>query len=103
MKRQIEMENNLMLAHREFVTQLTAAVTQLENDIAEAKEMTHICTDEWCRSTESVIDELHKAVYAISEPRWATPEDSERIHSLRRRVRDLYLSFTQTTTTALAA
>jgi hypothetical protein len=40
-----------------------------------------------------VIDELANALYSISEPRWADPEDSKRIKALKRRVYDLYVNY----------
>ena len=96
MKRQIEMEEAMLTAHREFMKGLKRAVELLEQDINEAGEMAHMCTAEWCRATESVLDELHKSIYAISEPRWLTKEDSETIRNLRRRIRDLYAEYKAT-------
>ena len=93
MQKQTDMELAMLTAHREFMTGLEKAIDLLEKDIAEAGEMSHICTDEWCRATESVIDELHKSIYAISEPRWLTNEDSEKIRNLRQRVKNLYAQY----------
>lgn len=90
MQRQIQMEETMVLAHREFMTNLEKTIDLLGQDIDEATEMTQICTDEWCNATEDVIDELHKCIYSISEPRWLTAEDSKKISQLRRRVHDLY-------------
>ena len=55
--------------------------------------MTHICTDEWCKATEDYLDELHKDIFSISEPRCSTKEDSDRIKALRRRIKDLYVTY----------
>lgn len=93
MQRQTEMEQTMLTAHRQFMTNLGKAVNMLEQDIDEAAEMSHICTDEWCLATENVLDELQKSVYSISEPRWLTKEDSETIRKLRRRIRDLYVKY----------
>jgi IS1 family transposase len=93
MQMQKKMELDMLTNHREFVANLEESVVQLDKDIKEAMEMEHICTDEWCRATENVIDELHKAVYSISEPRWATAEDSKKISHLRQMVRDMYVYF----------
>ncbi len=87
------MERTMLSAHRDFMKGLEKAVEILEKDIGEAREMSQICTDEWCQATENVIDELHKSVYSISEPRWLTNEDSEKIRTLRRRVKDLYAKY----------
>ncbi len=66
---------------------------KMEGDIKQTAELGQLCTDEWCRSTENIIDELHKAVYSISEPRWASPAESHRIATLRDRVKDMYVHF----------
>ena len=93
MKMQKEMENAMLSAHRQFVSNLEKGLEILEKEISEAGTMSTICTDEWCKSTDLYIDELHKDVYAISEPRWATREDSSKLTDLRRRVRNLYAKF----------
>lgn len=93
MQKQIDMENAMLMAHRDFVANLEKSLDMLDKDIDEAAEMSQICTDEWCLATEDVIDELHKSIYSISEPRWATNEDSKHIRSLRNRVRDLYAKY----------
>lgn len=93
MQRQIEMENGMLTAHREFMANLDKSIDILDKDITEAAAMTHVCTDEWCRSTESVLDELAKLLYSISEPRWLKAEDSKKIVQLRHRVHDLYARY----------
>ena len=93
MQRQTEMEESMLRAHREFITNLNKSVDILNDDISEAAGMTEICTGEWCLAIEDVIDELHKCIYAISEPRWLTEEDSKILRSLRRRVHDIYVNY----------
>lgn len=93
MQKQTDMELAMLTAHREFMNGLEKALEMLEKDIAEAGEMSHICTDEWCQATESVIDELHKSIYSISEPRWLSSEDSQKIRDLRQRVKNLYAQY----------
>lgn len=93
MQKQKDMEATMLRAHREFVEQLNKALDVLDSEIREAKEMEEICTEEWCYSTDVVIDELHKQVYSISEPRWATAEDSRKISDLRKRIKVLYTRF----------
>ncbi len=93
MQRQQQMEDSFLIAHREFMANLEKSLSILEDDIAEAAEMEHICTDEWCRATELVIDELAKVVYSISEPRWLTPEDSKKLMQLRSKMHELYADF----------
>lgn len=93
MKKQKDMENALLIAHREFVSSLENSLEIIEQELKEAKDMSNVCTDEWCRSTESVIDDIHMQVYSISEPRFATEKDSRKIKALRQKVRDLYVTF----------
>ncbi|MEW6594034.1 MAG: hypothetical protein AB1413_04095 [Thermodesulfobacteriota bacterium] len=93
MQRQIEMENTMLIAHREFMANLAKSLDILEKEISEAATMTSICTDEWCNATEGVIDELHKCIYSISEPRWLTKEDTQGIKKLREKVKNLYAKY----------
>lgn len=90
MEQHKKMEESFLRAHRDFVTNLSESLDLLEKDIAETAEMEQICTDEWCQATESVLDDLAKMIYSISEPRWLTAEDSDKIKRLRQRVHDLY-------------
>ncbi|WP_045221883.1 hypothetical protein [Desulfonatronum thioautotrophicum] len=76
-----------------YVAALEKSLDELERDIEEAAGMTEVCTDEWCAAAEHVIDELNKSLYAISEPRWSSEEDSRRIKELKRRVYDLYAKY----------
>ena len=93
MKRQIEMEETMLRAHREFLCQLEKSLNLLAQDIEEAGIMAQICTAEWCLATESVLDELAKVIFAISEPRWLAKEDSKKISELRHRIHDLYARY----------
>jgi hypothetical protein len=93
MEQQKKMEQSFLVAHRDFVTNLKSSVDMIASDINEANEMQQICTDEWCMATESYLDELAKMIYSISEPRWASDEDSKEISDLRRRVHDLYAKY----------
>lgn len=90
MQKQKDMEDIMLKSHRDFIAGLGKSISILEKDISEAGEMENSCTDEWCRAIENYIDELHKSVYSISEPRWATPEDSRKIKDLRNRIKKLY-------------
>jgi hypothetical protein len=93
MQKQKDMENTMLMIHRRFVEGLEETIAILEKDLGQAGEMEHVCTDEWCQATEDYIDDLHKNVYSISEPRWATEEDSKKIRELRQRVKKLYTRF----------
>lgn len=62
----------------------------LESGIDEAESMSAVCTPEWCLANERIMDELNNRIFSISEPKWATEEDSARLKSLRGRLHDLY-------------
>lgn len=57
------------------------------------KEMAGICMSEWCNATEHVLDELGNALFSISEPRWSSEDQSERIKKLKRRLHDIYATY----------
>ncbi len=76
-----------------YLKALENSIEKLDKDIREASEMAGICTDEWCESTEHVIDELGNMLFAISEPRWSDPDDSRRLKALKKRVYDLYANY----------
>lgn len=93
MERQKKMEESFLITHREFVKNLSDSIKILQDDINETAEMERICTDEWCRATESTLDEIAKMVFSISEPRWCSADDSRRIVDLRHQVHDLYAKY----------
>ena len=93
MMRQKEMEDAMLVAHKEFVTGLEKSLDMLQDDIDQVAEVSEVCTDEWCKSAEDMLDYLHKSIYSITEPRWADKEVSHKIHELRDRVKDLYVHF----------
>jgi hypothetical protein len=93
MKRQNEMMESFMTGHREFMKNLERSTNLLEHDIDETAEMETICTDEWCLATEHTLDDLANMLFSISEPRWASGEDSQKIKTLRHRVHDLYAKY----------
>ena len=93
MKRQNEMVESFLAGHREFMKHLDKSTQLLELEIEETAEMGRICTDEWCLAVEHTLDDLANMIYSISEPRWATAADSEKIKSLRHRVHDLYAKY----------
>lgn len=77
----------------QYMTALETSIRDLEADIEEAADMSDRCTAEWCQATEHVIDEINDALFTISEPRWSSDEDSQRIKALKRRVRELYAKY----------
>jgi hypothetical protein len=88
-----QFQKDTLEAWGHYVTALETSIRDLEKDIEEAADMRHRCTAEWCEATEHVIDEINDALFTISEPRWASDEDSQRIKKLKRRVRDLYRNY----------
>ncbi len=81
---------------RDFLKGMEKSLDSVEKGVAEAAEMRDICTSEWCVATEHVLDELSNSLFSISEPRWASDEDSQRIKKLRHRVHDLYAVYKKT-------
>ena len=88
-----EIHKEMTDAWTTYLKALEKSMDLLDRDISEARDMARECTDEWCEATEHVIDELANALFSISEPRWADPEDSKKIKNLKRRVYDLYVNY----------
>jgi type II secretory pathway component PulJ len=88
-----QIQGEMAEAWRTYLDSLQTAMNKLDKDINEAAEMAGICTDEWCEATEHVIDELANSLFAISEPRWANPEDTKKLKKLKKRVYDLYADY----------
>ncbi|MFZ0134762.1 MAG: hypothetical protein WAK95_19660 [Desulfobacterales bacterium] len=86
-------ENERVAAWRTYLKSLENYLDQEENAIDRSSQLTSTCTDEWCETTEEVIDELTKAIFSVSEPQWITPEDAKRIKTLKRRAQDLYTKY----------
>lgn len=93
MKRQNEMVQSFLIAHREFMTSLENSLALIEEELNEAAEVGEICTGEWCSAIEDTLDELAKFIYSISEPRWISDEDSKTLSNLRHKVHDLYAKY----------
>ena len=76
-----------------FMNSLEQSIRLLDSDIKEASQMASICTNEWCESTEHVIDELNNALFSISEPRWSDRDLSRKLKSLKGQVHNLYADY----------
>jgi DNA-binding ferritin-like protein (Dps family) len=87
------MMESFLTSHREFMDQLEKSLNMLEKNVTDAADLKKVCTDEWCRFTEDLLDDLAKAVYSISEPRWVNDKDSKKLKGLRQRVHDLYATY----------
>jgi hypothetical protein len=88
-----EIQRDMAEAWRTHMFSLEKALDSVDKQIQEAREMAGICTNEWCEATEHVIDEIANSLFAISEPRFANPEDSKKIKELRKRVYELYANY----------
>jgi hypothetical protein len=93
MKQQKEMIESFLMAHRDFMKGLDNSFQIIERDLKEAADFDTNCTEEWCTTLESTIDELAKFVYSISEPRWLSDKDSKMIRDMRHRIHDIYAKF----------
>jgi hypothetical protein len=93
MLKQKDMEDAMLHTNRTFMNNLEKSLDILANELKQAKTMTSICNDEWCSVTESFIDDMHKSLYGICEPRWFPPEESRRLKQLRIKTHDLYREF----------
>lgn len=92
-KERFTVQEEMLGTYRMFIDGLEKSINLLERQIDEAAEMAEICTDEWCNATEHVIDDLHKALFSISEPHSTPKEYSKKLSQLRTRIRDLYLKY----------
>lgn len=90
---QADIQQEVLENWKTFVSNLEKSLKMLEEGIDEASEMREICTSEWCVATEHVIDELSNSLFSISEPSWASEEDSKKIKALKKRLHDLYAQY----------
>ena len=93
---QADIQQEVLENWKTFVSNLEKSLKMLEEGIDEASEMREICTSEWCVATEHVIDELSNSLFSISEPSWASEEDSHKIKALKKRLHDLYAKYKST-------
>jgi dsDNA-specific endonuclease/ATPase MutS2 len=87
---QMKAENSLLSGWRVLIKSIGESIDSLERGIEEAESMSTVCTPEWCLANERIMDELNNRIFSISEPAWASDEDSARLKALRRRLHDLY-------------
>jgi hypothetical protein len=90
---QTQVQEKVLESWQELIRSTEESINMLEKGIDEAAEMRHVCTNEWCVATEHVLDELSNELFSISEPRWASEEDSNKLRVLKRRVHDLYAKY----------
>lgn len=88
-----EIQKEMEDAWRTFMDGMEKSLDLLDRQIIEARDMTSICTSEWCEATEHYIDELGNALFSISEPRWSNEADHKRLKDLKRRVHEMYANY----------
>ena len=89
----VDLQTKILEDWRGQIKNLEKSLDMLERGVDEAADMTDVCTPEWCRATEYVMDELANRLFSISEPRWSPDEDSRRLKTLKRRLHDVYSKY----------
>ncbi len=89
----VELQEKLVGAQKGFVQQIEEAIERLEEEIKEASSVEHGGHPEWVRSIGGYIDELHRVVFSIAEPRYGSEEDHKKIANIRKKLKDLYADF----------
>jgi hypothetical protein len=90
---QNNLQEGIIESRRLFIENLEESIEKLEKGIEEAEVMVDICTPEWCRATENMMDELLNRIYSISEPDWSSVQDSHKLKLLKRRLHDVYTKY----------
>jgi hypothetical protein len=73
-----------------YMENLFASMQKMEQTINEAAEMPMDCTETWCVNARALLDDLNHQVFSIHEPKWSREEDSRRIKTMKRKIRDIY-------------
>jgi hypothetical protein len=86
-------QDNYSDAWKTWMEGLDETLDEVDECLDQARDVQEICTDEWCEATDTLLDELNHVLFSISEPKWTSKEDSEKIKALRTRARKLYERF----------
>ena len=73
-----------------FNLSFNESLDRLEQIVDDVASLRGVCHDEWCDSNECMLDEASIFAFAISEPHWASAEDSKRLKNLKKRIHDLF-------------
>jgi hypothetical protein len=73
-----------------YMENLFASMQKMEQTIAEAEEMPMDCTETWCTNARALLDDLNHQIFSIHEPKWSSPEDSNRIKKMKRSIHGIY-------------
>ena len=88
-----EIRSEMEQAWKTYLEALEKSLTKIAADITQTAEMADQCTSEWCAATQHYLDDIANALFSISEPRWSSPQVSQRIKDLKHRVHDLYADY----------
>jgi hypothetical protein len=75
-----------------FSDSLHESLVRLEQMVNDVSDLREVCRDEWCEANECLLDEASIAAFTISEPHWASQEDSTKLKELKKRIHNLYRS-----------
>ena len=73
-----------------FASSFNSALDRLEQIVDDVSSLRGVCHDEWCDANECMLDEASIFAFSISEPHWASDEDSGRLKKLKKRIHDLF-------------
>ena len=104
-----DFEKETLEAWKTFIDSLDKALTKLEQELEEGKEMLDICTDEWCQATEHYIDDIGNALFGPTgwDPYLENPGTLWLLHwhlvNRWERASTWFLAFTRWTVDSLSA
>jgi hypothetical protein len=79
------------LSWNDFSDSFEDSLERLEEIVNDVSDLRQVCSDEWCDATECLLGEATIAAFAISEPHWASEEDSKRLRDIKKRIHGLHL------------
>ena len=88
-----EVVSSMEQGWKAYLNGLEDSVNKLEKHIEETGKNKEYCTEDWCYATEHVLEDLVRAVFSTSAPKTASQEDMDKLHSLQRRVQNVYARF----------
>ncbi len=89
----VERQEKLAALTKEFIEGIEEAIKTLEDEIKEASDVEHAGHEEWEKSIEGYIDELHNIIFSLPEPRYGHEELHQKVKALRKKIKDLYADF----------
>ncbi len=89
----VELQEKLVGAQKDFLEQIEKAMERLKAEIKEAREVEKSSHPEWERSIAGYIDELHRVIFSLAEPRYGSEKVHKKIAKLRKELKDIYADF----------